>query len=190
MYVCFLLNHSYCVSIKAVPIQLLTGSTPDISPLLRFYWWQSVYYKVDDSDFPSDTRELRGHFVGIAEHVGHAMTFKILTDDTSKIIYRSNVRPANMSMEYNLRLDPLCGEPCKIVKSKLDNTTQTQMKIVGNESNVKDNNNPVQNEDKSTAMAIINPSDLVGRSFLLDTNENGEKFRAKIVQAILTHGRN
>ena len=118
------------------------------------------------------------------------MTFKILTDDTSKIIYRSNVRPANMSMEYNLRLDPLCGEPCKIVKSKLDHTTQTQMKIVGKESNVKENNNPVQNEDKPTAMAIINPSDLVGRSFLLDTNENGEKFRAKIVQAILTHGRN
>ena len=116
------------------------------------------------------------------------MTFKIITDDTSKIIYCSNVRPANMSMEYNLCLDPLCGEPCKIVKSKLDNTTQTQMKIVGKE--VKDNNNPVQNEDKPTAMAIINPSDLVGRSFLLDTNENGEKFRAKVVQAILTHGRN
>ena len=65
---------------------------------------------MDDSDFPSGTRELRGHFVGIAENVGHALTFKILTDDTSKVIYRSNVRPASMDMEYNLRLDPLCGE--------------------------------------------------------------------------------
>ena len=97
-YVCFVLNYTYCASTKAVPIQMLTGSTPDISPLLRFYWWQPVYYKLDDSDFPSDSTELRGRFVGIAEHVGHAMTFKILTDDTSKIIFRSNVRPADVPM--------------------------------------------------------------------------------------------
>ena len=48
--------------------------------ILRFYWWQPVYYKLDDSDFPSDTREKRGCFVGIAEHVGHSMTYKTLTD--------------------------------------------------------------------------------------------------------------
>ena len=119
-YVCFLLNHLYCTSIKGIPAQQLTGSTPDISPLLRFYWWQPVYYKVDDSCFPSNTRELRSRFVGIAEHVGHAMTFKILTDDTSKIISRSNVRSADGPMEYNLCLDPLCGEPKQIVKSKND----------------------------------------------------------------------
>ena len=39
-------------------------------------------------------------------------------------------------------------------------------------------------------MAIINPSELVGRSFLFDTNEDGEKFRAKIVQVIKTHSNN
>ena len=55
-YVCFLLNHLCCASIKGIPAQYLTGSTPDISPLLRFYWWQPVYYKVDDSCFPSNTR--------------------------------------------------------------------------------------------------------------------------------------
>jgi hypothetical protein len=49
---------------------------------------------VDDSDFPSDTREKRGHFVGINETVGHAMIFNILTDDTLKVIHRSNVRSA------------------------------------------------------------------------------------------------
>ena len=100
---------------------------PDVSHILCFYWWQSVYYKVDDSDFPTDTHKLCGHFVGIVKHVGHTMTFKSLTDDTSKIIYRSNVQPANRSVEYNLWLDPLCG----IVKSKTDDTTQTQMRIIG-----------------------------------------------------------
>ena len=36
MYICFVLNHSYCSSIKDIPIQKLSGSTPNISPLLRF----------------------------------------------------------------------------------------------------------------------------------------------------------
>jgi hypothetical protein len=83
LYVCFLLNHVAHAKLQfRTPLEALTGTTPDISPLLRFYWWQNVYYKVDDSDFPSDSLEKLGHFVGIAEHVGHAMTYKILTDDT------------------------------------------------------------------------------------------------------------
>ena len=168
-YICFVLNYTYCSSINAIPIQKLTGSTPDISPLLRFYWWQPVYYKLDDSDFPSESTELRGRFVGIAEHVGHAMTYKILTDDTSKIIFRSNVRAADVPMEHNLRLDPLCGEPTKVVKSKSDD------------------NNQNQSENKPTNMPIVSPSDLVGRSFLMDKNDNGEKFRAKIVSAVKKH---
>jgi hypothetical protein len=57
-----------------------TGSTNDISPILCFHFWESVYYKLDDSDFPSDSREKRGHFVGISGSVGHAMIFTILTD--------------------------------------------------------------------------------------------------------------
>jgi hypothetical protein len=56
-YVCFVLNHTYNGSICTVPIMVATGSTPDICPILQFTWWEPVYYKVDDSDFPSDTRE-------------------------------------------------------------------------------------------------------------------------------------
>jgi hypothetical protein len=90
-YVCFLLNLTFCGAVNAIPMQCIKGSTPDISPLLRFSWYQPVYYKVDDSSFPSGTREERGHFVGIADNVAPAMAFKILTDDTNKVINRSNV---------------------------------------------------------------------------------------------------
>ncbi len=38
--------------------------------------------------------EKHEHFVGISESVGHAMTFKILTDNTLKVIHQSNVRSA------------------------------------------------------------------------------------------------
>ncbi len=63
----------------------------DISPLLRFHFWELIYYKEDDSNFPSDSQEALGHMVGIAEHVGHTMTYKVLTIDTQKVIYHSNL---------------------------------------------------------------------------------------------------
>ena len=102
LYVCFLLNHTFSKHIGTIPMQAATGSTPDISPLLRFQWWEPVYFKEDDSDFPSDSREHRGQFIGISENVGHIMTFKILTDDTLKIVHRSNVCSA---LETDLTLN-------------------------------------------------------------------------------------
>jgi hypothetical protein len=67
MYVCFLLNHTWCEAVDDIPIRMSTGSTNDISPLLCFYFWEPIYYKLDDSDFLPDSREKRGHFVGISE---------------------------------------------------------------------------------------------------------------------------
>jgi hypothetical protein len=107
MYVCFLLNNTWCETVDDIPIRMSMGSTNDISPLLCFHCWEPVYYKLDDSGFPSDSREKRGHFVSISESVGHAMTFKILTDDTLKVIHQSNVRLALNPHAKNLRLDPL-----------------------------------------------------------------------------------
>jgi hypothetical protein len=87
-----------------------TGSTHDISPLLRFHWWEEVYYKFDDNPFPSESREAKGHFIGISEHVGHAMAFKILTTDTNKVIHCSGVRTALNPTTPNLRADLFDGE--------------------------------------------------------------------------------
>ena len=95
LYVIFVLNHTFCNSIKALPLQRLNKSTTDISPLLFFGFWKKVYYIHDGSNFPSETIEGHDHFVGISEHVGNAMTFKILTSDTNKIIHRSVVRSAS-----------------------------------------------------------------------------------------------
>jgi hypothetical protein len=92
MYVCFVLNNTASAALhNQTPTTVLTGSTSDCSPLLRFHWREEVYFKLDDSDFPSESPELKGHFVGISEHVGHAMTFKILSIDTLKVLHRGNV---------------------------------------------------------------------------------------------------
>ena len=86
-YVSFVLNHCATPALDyQVPLQVLMGQVADISPMLAFAWYEPVYYMVDDSSFPSETVEKRGRFVGIAENVGHLMTFKILTDDTRTVI--------------------------------------------------------------------------------------------------------
>jgi hypothetical protein len=93
-YVCFVLNFTVSALLNwRTPMEVLTGSIPDICPLLSFEWWEpTVYSKLDNAGFPSKSREKQGCFVGISKHVGHAMTYMILTDDTQKIIHRSNVQ--------------------------------------------------------------------------------------------------
>ena len=69
-YVCMILNHTVNASIeKAISIQVLTGATPDISAILQFDFYEPVYYKTEESHFPSMSNEKLGCFVGISEHV-------------------------------------------------------------------------------------------------------------------------
>ena len=90
-YMCYLLNHTVCQSLDAIPMQLLTGSTLDISVLLQFHWYQCIYCDTDDTSFPSETSEISGRFVGFSEHVGHDLIYIILLDDIQGIIHRSRV---------------------------------------------------------------------------------------------------
>jgi hypothetical protein len=149
MYVCFLLNNTWCEVVDDIPIRMSTGSTNDISPLLCFHFWEPVYYKFDNSDFLSVSREKHGHFIGISKFVRHAMTFKILRDDTLKVIHRSNVRSALNLHAKNLRLDPL--EPgniaTPIVKSRHDSADDGEILPL---------------------MPVIDPSELIGPTFLMD----------------------
>ena len=93
MYACFVCDHTASSLLKnRAPLEVLTGSTPNICPLLRFSWWSPIYYSInEDAFFGSDSAEKHSQFVVLAEHVGHAMTCKILTEDTFKIINCSSV---------------------------------------------------------------------------------------------------
>ena len=84
---CFIHNHVAKERLGWItPIAFLTGITPDIRPLLEFECYEPVYYRLEESSFPSKTREALARFVGISEHVGHAMTFKLITEDTRQLI--------------------------------------------------------------------------------------------------------
>ena len=54
-YDCYILNHLDTESLGWItPLKKLTRSTPDISSILLFKFWEKVYYKAVDPSFPSD----------------------------------------------------------------------------------------------------------------------------------------
>jgi hypothetical protein len=114
-YVCLVLNLSYSDNIKTTPLQLALGTTNDISPLLYFTFYQLVYYHMDDTPFPSDSCEQCGHWVGVSETIGNFMTFKILTDNTKKIIHCSKIYSACDLSSWNLwGWTPLMMNPLRL----------------------------------------------------------------------------
>jgi len=87
------------------PTEWLLGYTPDSSVFLQFRFYEPVYYALYGGKLPQDSTEAMGRFVGIAQHVGHAITFKVLTEE-DKVIQRSVVRSANNDGAFmNLRAD-------------------------------------------------------------------------------------
>ena len=172
LYVCSLLNATASPALEGLtPLQALTGQVPDISHFLHFSFWEPIYYKVDENEpdhrFPSQSNEKRGHWVGFADNKGDHLTWKILTDDTNTIIIRSAVRSATKTSP-NLRLDPPEGE---------DPSDLTSDVFVYGRPNP-------DGSDHTPPMSIINFDDLLGRTFLLPMDENGERKRATISEHV------
>jgi hypothetical protein len=72
--VCFLLNHMASAVLKyRTPLEVCTGITPDISALLEYTFYQSVYYLSADNHFPPSSNENIGHFVVTADSIGDAL---------------------------------------------------------------------------------------------------------------------
>ena len=167
-YVAFILNHTSNATLhNQLPITTLTGSTGDISAILDYHFYQEVYYKLDDSDFPSSTKEGHGYWVGFSENVGHAFTYKVLTSDTQKIIHRGNIRPVTTDAR-NLRAEQTLGSNeaiPEIIKlgphpdPPLQGITQTDIPV----------------------------DDFLGRTFLMPPDTDGQIFRARIVELIEDH---
>ena len=95
-YICVVLNHLASPTLQGIcPVQALQGTTPDISFMLHSSFYEPVYYRIDSSEpdlnFPSSSNEKKGYWVGFADNQGDSFTWRILTEDTQKIIIRSGV---------------------------------------------------------------------------------------------------
>ena len=101
---------------------------------------------------------------GCSAQVGDALTYKILTDDTKKIIYRSAVRPWD-DKDPNNHLDIFGGvEADKPIKSVIKSKEYALPDVCA---------------------ITFSPDDLVGRTFLKQPEEDGQRFRARIVCKII-----
>ena len=115
IWIADVMNHTAEKSLGwRMPLEVLTGETVDISILLCFLFWDVVYVsRYKDKSYKglpgsAKSSEIRGRFVGFAWSVGHGLTFKVLTDDSKRIICRSRLRLANEG-ENNLKLDMEAG---------------------------------------------------------------------------------
>ena len=164
----YILNYLSCEALGGnVPLGMLYGVSPDISILLLYTFYQPVFYPSQNQSYPSASEERAARWVGFGEHVGDALTHKLLDDDTKKILYRSAVRPSD-SVHPNKRLLSDGGEcsqtpkPIVFVRSRQDNS-----------------------QSATKPMAEYNPDDLIGRTFLLPKNEQGERLRATIKRKVI-----
>jgi hypothetical protein len=122
-YVSILLNNTVNPKLGTTLLIALTGITTDTSKFVSgFYFNEPVLYSVDNK-FPSLSPEQPAHWVGFGTNVRDELMFKLLTDDTRKIIYCSAVCSRKTLNERNLCIAPFEGEenrkPIKVIKSKL-----------------------------------------------------------------------
>ena len=60
---------------------MLYDVSPDTSILLLYTFYQQVFYATHNQSYPSVSEERAAHWVGFGEHVGDALTHKLLDDD-------------------------------------------------------------------------------------------------------------
>ena len=99
-YVVQVLNNTALESLKWItPFQACYGITPDISALLQFKFYKPVYYS-EESSFPH-TQEKFGHWLGVAENKGDALTYLILADNFQVLTW--SLVPPITDTKKNLR---------------------------------------------------------------------------------------
>ena len=189
---CYLYHHIACTALAGkIPLIALTGITAVISILLLFIFYQPVFYATYEQNTLSEDEERAGYSVGFGVHCGDAMTHKILDHDTQKIIYRSAVRPKKSSTP-NHRLAPHGGE-VSASSDPSENKISSGSPLRSPEGSSPKQKAPTvfirsrdeENPSGSKPMPTFDPSDLIGRTFLLPPEENGERHTAKVTRQVV-----
>jgi hypothetical protein len=154
------------------PLEAATGQEPDISAILEFHWYESVYFEHHTSTsatppYPSKSQERSGHIVGIAEHKGDCLTFLVLDSVTSQVVARAELRSDLTSTSPNFRILLPCdgGE----ISPKLIQSTTDLAGLDINPSDLK--------------MPRFSPDKLLGKTFVR-TLDAGTSYRATMLRKI------
>ena len=190
-YICVVLHHLASPTLQGIcPVQALQGTTPDISFMLHSSFYEPVYYRIEfsepDSHLPSSSNEKKGYWVGFADNPGDRLTWRILTEGTQKIIICSGIQSALRTTTNQCLASP-SGEGTTLPFSipypqqsknslpidPFDESTPNFEQFVKSQSG--------EDEDNPIHMVNIDIPNLLGRSFLLPPEDNGEHHMAKII---------
>ena len=190
-YICVVLHHLASPTLQGIcPVQALQGTTPDISFMLHSSFYEPVYYRIEFSEpdfhLPSSSNEKKGYWVGFADNPGDRLTWRILTEDTKKSIICSGIQSAHRTTTNQCLASP-SGEgttlPFSIPYTQqsknslpldpFDESTPNFEQFVKSQSG--------EDEDNPIHMVNIDIPNLLGRSFLLPPEDNGEHHMAKII---------
>ena len=196
-YICVVLHHLASPTLQGIClVQALQGTTPDISFMPHTSFYEPVYYRIEFSepDFHllSSSNEKKGHWVGFADNPGDRLTWRILTEDTQKIIICYGIQ-STLRTTTNQCLASPSGEGTTLPSSipypqqsnnslpldPFDESTPNFEQFVNRQSG--------EDEDNPIHMTNIDIPNLLGRSFLLPPEDNGEHHMAKIID-IDDHG--
>ena len=102
-YVVFIMNCAALGSLSwRTPYTMLYGYNPDISMIYWFNFFDNIYVKRKElqggGKFPSQSNEVVAKFVVFFffENAGYKTTYKVLTENTKKIIYQSQIKLAKI----------------------------------------------------------------------------------------------
>ena len=168
-------------------LNVSTVFTCDLSPFLRFHFWEPVFFNTEDTSFPNYISEERGHFVGIRESFGHGITFKNLNTSTNKIINRCDVRLVNDKASSNLRADTVNSTEAitslredQLEAKDADSETSSNKEDPESGTSTKERSSP---SSSSKHVPAIDPNDLVESTFLLN-KEGRQRLRARVVKSL------
>ena len=176
-YICVVFNHLASPTLQGIcSVHALQGTTPDVSFMLHFSFYEPVYYRIDSSEpdlnFSSSSNEKKGYWVSFADNQGDSLTWRILTGNTHKIIIRSGVRSA-LRTTTNQHLASPSGEgttlPFPIPYPQQSTNSLPLDPLDASTPNFEqfDKSQSGEDEDNPIHMANIDIPNLLGRSFLL-----------------------
>ena len=196
-YIFVVLHHLASPTLQGIcPVQALQETTPDISFMPHTSFYEPVFYRTEFSEpdfhLPSSSNDKKGYWVGFAANQGDSLTWRTLTEDTHMIILSSGIQGV-LSLTTNQCLASPSGEgttlpfpmpypqqsQLSLPLDPLDEFTPNSERFVNSQSG--------EDEDNPIPMANIDIPNVLGRSFLLPPEDNGEHHMSKIIN-IDDHG--
>ena len=150
-----------------------------------------MFYATYDQHFPSESEERAGYWVAFGKHCGDTMTHKILDHDTQKIIHKSALRPRSLPLP-TIGLHHMEGRFLHLL-TLFEDKISSGSPLGAPESYPPEQKTPtvlIRSRDEespsgSKPMPTFDPSDLIGRTFKLPPDENGERHRAKVTRQVV-----